>query len=90
MFVHSSEYDNIRQTQFSDQGVLDKEQLKCDYFGYIKHTREIYWKLHGHSTREQKGKWVGPTRSQAHIFEVIEIAISSGDSSSFTFSKEEL
>jgi hypothetical protein len=39
---------------------------------------------------DMKEKRVGPTQSQAHIFEVIEIVVSGGDSSSFTLSNEEL
>jgi hypothetical protein len=43
MIVHFPKWDNKEQTRFSDQGISDKEQLKCDYCRRTKHTRETYW-----------------------------------------------
>lgn len=42
MIVHFPRWDNKGQTRFSDQGISDKEQLKCDYCRRTRHTRETY------------------------------------------------
>lgn len=59
MIIHFPQWDNKVQTRFSDQGISDKEQLKCDYCRRTKHTRETYWKLYGRSTRGHGGERVG-------------------------------
>lgn len=63
----------------------DKNQLHCDYWGRSRHTREIWWKLHGRPTRGRGAKHISPSMGQANIAENVETSrnTTSGDHMKF-------
>ena len=50
-----------------------KEQLRCEYCGKPRHTKEICWFLHGKPTKGKGKRNYGRTRAQAHISKAVSI-----------------
>ena len=70
--------------------LADKEQLKCDYYRWTKHTRKTSWQLHGHPSRGRGGKRIGFPRSQALVSKITRTLIPDGQSNTSTLSKKEI
>ena len=52
-------------------GSINKNQLKCEYYGKSRHTKETYWFLHGRPTKGKDKRQEG--RHQGHLLEAIQI-----------------
>ena len=50
----------------------EQDNIKCDYCGKPRHTRDTCWKLHGRPMHDRGGKRFGGTRPRAHMSETLD------------------
>ena len=70
--------------------LADKEQLKCDYYRWTKHTRNTSWQLHEDPSRGRGGKRIGFPRSQALVSKITRTPIPNVQSNTSTLFKKEI